>query len=80
MYSRMSGYEKNAFGTFNYLAPEIHLNYKGEKRRSSADIWALGITLYEMIYQHLPFLKKPGDSNIDRPLLENYFHEQGYQL
>lgn len=21
MYSRMSGYEKNAFGTFNYLAP-----------------------------------------------------------
>ena len=53
--SRMSGYEKNAFGTFNYLAPEVYLNYRGKKTRSSADIWAFGVTLFEMIFGQLPF-------------------------
>jgi serine/threonine protein kinase len=44
--SRLSGYETQVFGTFNYLAPEVYLNYKGSKHRNSADIWAFGITLY----------------------------------
>ncbi len=71
--SRMSGYEKSVFGTFNYLAPELLLNYKGKKTRNSADIWAFGITLYEMMFWRLPFTKKSNDKIIDRTLLESYF-------
>ena len=44
--SNLSGYENNVFGTFNYLAPEVYLNYKGQKHRNSADIWSVGVTLY----------------------------------
>lgn len=67
--SKLSGYEKSAFGTFNYLAPEVFLNYQGKKRRSSADIWALGVTLYEMIFWKLPFPKTNENELIDRSLL-----------
>ena len=49
-FSKMSGYEITSFGTFNYLAPEMHVSYEGEKTRSSADVWSLGVTLYEMIF------------------------------
>lgn len=54
----MSGYDANAFGTFNYLAPDLHFNYQGKKSRSSADVWSLGVTLYEMIFWKLPFSKE----------------------
>lgn len=57
-YSKMSGYEVTAFGTFNYLAPEMHVSYDGEKTRNSADVWSLGVTLYEMIFWRLPFTKE----------------------
>jgi len=63
-FSRMSGYEVTAFGTFNYLAPEMIFAYEGKRHRCSVDIWALGITLYEMIYWRLPFSKdKNGTSS-----------------
>jgi serine/threonine protein kinase len=47
-------------GTPFYMSPEIvefQENYRGEP----ADVWALGITLYEMIYKKVPFYHK----NID---------------
>ena len=39
-------------GTPNYLSPE---QLRGEKATSSADVWALGVLLYEMLTGKLPF-------------------------
>lgn len=41
-----------AFGTLSYMSPEQHL---GEEKRP-ADIYAVGITLYEMLTGMLPFV------------------------
>lgn len=68
----MSGYEANAFGTFNYLAPEMHFNLSGEKTRSSADMWSLGVTLYEMVFWKLPF-SKDSSGIINRKEIEAFF-------
>lgn len=75
----MSGYEVTAFGTFNYLAPEMHLSFYGEKTRNSADIWSLGITLYEMIFRRLPFSKEP-NGMINRKDVEMYFKNKNYAI
>ena len=68
----MSGYVANAFGTFNYLVPEMHFNFSGEKTRSSADIWSLGVTLYEMVFWKLPFSKE-SSGIINRKEIETFF-------
>ncbi len=75
--SKLSKYNNPLFGTFNYLAPEAHINFSGRKTNSSADIWSFGIILYEIIYKKLPF---PLDSKgiIDRKILEDYFHSRGF--
>ncbi len=45
-------------GTLNYIAPEI---LKGSKPSLQSDIYALGVTLYEMTFQELP-IKLKGNS------------------
>ncbi len=45
--------QENAFiGTFSYISPEV-LN--GEQVDTRSDIWAFGITLYEMLTGQIPF-------------------------
>ena len=38
-------------GTLTYMAPEMYNDHYG----SSVDIWAIGITLYQLMYNQLPF-------------------------
>ena len=76
----MSGYENNVFGTFNYLAPEIYLNERRKRHRSSSDIWSFGITLYEIIFGSLPFTNSKGDEFIDRKKVEDYFRGRGEKI
>jgi serine/threonine protein kinase len=44
---------KNTAGSAYYFAPEIctGAHYKGKK----SDIWALGVSLYQLIYRKYPF-------------------------
>jgi hypothetical protein len=39
--------------TIPYLAPEIHL---GQTSKIQADVWSLGVILFEMITGTLPFV------------------------
>jgi len=55
MISSMSvQFENFVFGTPQYIAPEVQLNYHNTNK-NSCDIWSFGIILYELIYKHHPF-------------------------
>jgi serine/threonine protein kinase len=42
-------------GTLEYIAPEI---FKGEQYNKPADVWSLGILIYEMLHGYSPFKGK----------------------
>lgn len=44
----------SGIGTADYMAPELH---KGQKYGFPADIWAIGIVLYELCTGCVPFKK-----------------------
>lgn len=69
--SFLSQYSSDCFGTFNYLGPENVFAYKGKIKKSSADVWSLGVVLYEMIYKILPFKTEKG--RIMTKELEDFF-------
>ena len=55
-------------GTIAYMAPEV---LRGSKADNRADLWSLGVMLYEMITGHLPF---PG--KFPEPLMYSIINEQ----
>lgn len=44
----------NSMGTVSYMAPES-VQQGSRKMGCPADIWSLGIILYQMLYRHVPF-------------------------
>lgn len=68
----MTKYNDSTFGTFNYLAPENYLDYHGKMTNTSADIWSLGVILYEMVYKKLPLELGP-DKLIKRKSIKDFF-------
>lgn len=77
---------ENIYNTFCgsplYMAPEI---LKYEKYDSKADMWSLGITLYELLYKNHPFVNKNlsnneliqsiiSEKNVDIPEYQDNLH------
>ncbi len=59
-------------GTPAYMAPE---QIQGQKLTKSADIYSMGVTLYEMVTGRAPFVP-PHDSDTDFPILEAHVHKK----
>jgi serine/threonine protein kinase len=58
-----------------YLAPEQYLDNGELKVRSSADIWSLGIILYEMLFWHLPF-SNPSNAPMTREAIYRFYNSE----
>ena len=46
---------RNNAGTYHFFAPELCNPNISEYRGKPADIWALGVTLYCMVFNQVPF-------------------------
>jgi len=62
----------NILGTINYTAPEYHIGDPGSNR---SDIFSLGVIIYEMLTEHLPYGKEMSAKNIKRA---NYISVKRY--
>lgn len=68
--TQSGGDDGETSGTMAYMAPE-RFDSKEEPRKES-DIWGLGVTLYELITDKLPFGKNGGNSQSDGKVMLEY--------
>ena len=63
-------------GSINYIAPEIlrNVGYEGHK----ADIWSMGVILYNMLSKTLPFDDESIPKLIDKIVLVQYAFPKGF--
>ena len=62
---------KGSVGTYHFFAPELCDENVKEYSGCAADIWALGVTLYAMVYNRLPFLAPTEMDLLDAILKED---------
>ncbi|GAA5901464.1 uncharacterized protein JCM6883_000219 [Sporobolomyces salmoneus] len=60
-----------SWGTVEYLSPERARGYLHDERLS--DVWALGITMYELVVGRTPFEETEEETFLDRSQLEVYY-------
>jgi serine/threonine protein kinase len=46
---------KKSAGSPAFMAPELCKAHHGEVSGKAADIWSMGVTLYCLVYGHLPY-------------------------
>ncbi|KAI5481803.1 hypothetical protein MNV49_000080 [Pseudohyphozyma bogoriensis] len=61
-----------SWGTPEYLSPERARGILHDERLS--DIWALGVTMYEIVVGRTPFEKNDAEEFLTRDALEVYYH------
>lgn len=59
-----------SWGTVEYLSPERAQGQLHDERLS--DVWAIGITLYELVVGRTPFEENEEETVLDRAQLERY--------
>lgn len=68
------GYHEYTKGTLGYIAPEILHDHQDKYSTPMADIWSIGVTVYEMFFGYSPFdnlkIKKQRIKITDREIIE----------
>jgi serine/threonine protein kinase len=59
---KTSGFSQSIAGTPEYMAPEAFSNERSEQ----ADLWSVGVMLYQMLAGHLPFVFNRGMSPLQK--------------
>jgi len=59
---RIDSSEETPAGTDEYISPEVIMSESKSARRFKTDVWALGVMLYSLVYQKMPFVRRPGQT------------------
>lgn len=58
---QLKNFTSTVIGTSSYMSPEV---VKGEPYGTSVDIWSIGVTIFEMLFERLPFYSSYKDLSV----------------